>query len=170
MADPKQRIDEPTGTSTVGHEWDGIEELNTPLPRWWLWTFYLCCAWALVYTVFYPAWPGLHGATPGTTGWTSRGQLAQEMAAEQTRRAPMIRAIAETPLEALPGPLQAVAGVIPITRAFEAVRAGLEGTGPVAANLVFAGVGALIAVALAWWFALRQLRRFREEGWISRFT
>ena len=103
MADPKQRIDEPTGTSTVGHEWDGIEELNTPLPRWWLWTFYLCCAWALVYTVFYPAWPGLHGATPGTTGWTSRGQLAQEMAAEQTCRAPMIRAIAETPLEALPG-------------------------------------------------------------------
>ncbi len=74
------------------------------------------------------------------------------------------------PLEALPGPLQAVAGVIPITRAFEAVRAGLEGTGPIAANLVFAGVGALIAVALAWWFVLRQLRRFREEGWISRFT
>lgn len=103
MADPKQRIDEPTGTSTVGHEWDGIEELNTPLPRWWLWTFYLCCAWALVYTVFYPAWPGLHGATPGVTGWSSRGQLAQEMAAEEARRAPMMRGVAETPLEALPG-------------------------------------------------------------------
>ena len=63
-----------------------------------------------------------------------------------------------------------MAQVIPITRAFEAVRAGLEGTGPIAADLLFAGIGALVAVGLAWWFVLRQLRRFRDEGWISRFT
>jgi hypothetical protein len=36
---------------TVGHEWDGIEELNTPLPRWWLWTFYACIVWAIGYVV-----------------------------------------------------------------------------------------------------------------------
>ena len=45
MADNK-RIDEATGTETVGHEWDGIEELDTPMPRWWLWTFYATIAWA----------------------------------------------------------------------------------------------------------------------------
>ncbi|MEQ1687652.1 MAG: cytochrome-c oxidase, cbb3-type subunit III [Sphingopyxis sp.] len=101
MAD-RSRIDEPTGTATVGHEWDGIEELNTPLPRWWLWTFYACIAFAVGYTVLYPAWPGLNGATPGTTGWTSRGQLDQEMAAENARRAPMLRQLAATPLDQLP--------------------------------------------------------------------
>ena len=42
-----KRIDQPTGTETVGHEWDGIEELNTPLPRWWLYLFYICIAFAL---------------------------------------------------------------------------------------------------------------------------
>ncbi len=50
-----KRIDEPTGTETVGHEWDGIEELDTPMPRWWLWTLYATIAWAVVYTVLYPA-------------------------------------------------------------------------------------------------------------------
>ena len=53
-----KRIDEPTGTETVGHEWDGIEELNTPLPRWWLWTFYATIVWAIgLCRSLYPAWP-----------------------------------------------------------------------------------------------------------------
>ena len=101
MAD-QQRIDEATGTSTVGHEWDGIEELNTPLPRWWLWTFYLTIAWALVYVVLYPAWPMVNSATKGMLGWTSRGQLEQELAADAKRRAPVINAIAATPVADLP--------------------------------------------------------------------
>ena len=94
----KQRMDEPTGTQTVGHEWDGIEELNTPLPRWWLWTFYACIVFALGYCVAYPAWPMIDSATKGTLGWSSRGQLADEMAAEARRRAPVMSAIASTPL------------------------------------------------------------------------
>ncbi len=57
------RIDEATGVETVGHEWDGIEELNNPLPRWWLWSFYLCIAFAVGYTVLYPAWPMIDNAT-----------------------------------------------------------------------------------------------------------
>jgi cytochrome c oxidase cbb3-type subunit 3 len=69
-----------SGTETTGHEWDGIKELNTPLPRWWLWTFYGCIIWAIGYTVYYPAWPLIHGATPGIGGYTSRGALVESVA------------------------------------------------------------------------------------------
>jgi len=97
----KARIDEPTGTHTVGHEWDGIEELNTPLPRWWLLTFYATIIFAIGYVIAYPAIPGLHGASKGLLGWSSRGQLDQEMAAEAAKRAPIMSAIAATPLDQL---------------------------------------------------------------------
>ena len=101
MADRK-RIDEPTGTETVGHEWDGIEELNTPLPRWWLLLFYATIVWALGYVVLYPAWPMIESATAGTLGWTSRGELKQQLAAERARRAPVLSAIAAVPVQDLP--------------------------------------------------------------------
>jgi len=103
MADDKKRIDQPTGTETVGHEWDGIEELNTPLPRWWLWTLYATIVWAIAYAIAYPAWPLISEATAGVLGWSSRGQLEQELAAERTRKAPIMQAVAATPIEALPG-------------------------------------------------------------------
>ena len=45
MADNKE-VDQISGVETTGHEWDGIKELNNPLPRWWLWTFYATCIWA----------------------------------------------------------------------------------------------------------------------------
>ena len=51
--------------STTGHQWDGIEELNNPLPRWWLWTFYACVVWGVAYSIAMPAWPLINGATPG---------------------------------------------------------------------------------------------------------
>ena len=98
----QKRIDEATGTSTVGHEWDGIEELNTPLPRWWLWTFYLTIVWALGYVILYPAWPMIDDATKGVLGWSSRGQLEQELAADSKRRAPTVNAIAATDITDLP--------------------------------------------------------------------
>ena len=102
MADLKQRIDEATGTSTVGHEWDGIEELDTPMPRWWLWTFYATIVWGLAYVVLYPAWPMVDSATRGVLGWSSRGDLAKEMAADAKRRAPTVNAIAATAITDLP--------------------------------------------------------------------
>ena len=101
MAEHK-RIDEATGTTTVGHEWDGIEELNTPLPRWWLWTFYATIVWGLAYVVLYPAWPMVNRATEGVLGWSSRGDLVKEMAADAKRRAPTVNAIAATALADLP--------------------------------------------------------------------
>ncbi len=96
-----ERVDAPTGTAFVGHEWDGIEELNTPLPRWWLWTFYFTIVWAIIYTVLYPAWPMIEKATAGTLGWTSHGQLAAEMTAANAKRAPLINALAAVPVEQL---------------------------------------------------------------------
>ena len=97
-----KRIDQPTGTETVGHEWDGIEELNTPLPRWWLWTFYATVVWAIGYVILFPAWPLLTSATEGVLGWTSRGQLEQQVAERQAELAPIHAAIARLPADQLP--------------------------------------------------------------------
>lgn len=74
------------------------------------------------------------------------------------------------PVEALPGGLQAVARAIPLTRAFDATRIGIEGGGLAVGDLLVAALGSLVAVGLAFWFVLRQLRRFRQLGWVTRFT
>ena len=100
MVDQK-RIDEPTGTEFVGHEWDGIRELNTPLPRWWLWTFYATIAWAVVYVILYPAWPMVSKATEGALGWSSRGELAKEMSAAKIARQDKFERIAATDITKL---------------------------------------------------------------------
>jgi cytochrome c oxidase cbb3-type subunit 3 len=98
----RKRIDDKTGTSTVGHEWDGIEELDTPMPRWWLITFFASIVFAAVYVVLYPAWPLVHSATAGVLGWSSRGQLANEVASEGDRKAPVEKALARIQIERLP--------------------------------------------------------------------
>ncbi len=98
-----KHIDDATGVETVGHEWDGIEELNNPLPRWWLLTFYACILFSLGYVVVYPAIPMLSKGTEGLWGWTSRGQFAGELKDETDRRAPLMAALAATPIETLPG-------------------------------------------------------------------
>jgi cytochrome c oxidase cbb3-type subunit 3 len=102
MADEKP-INAATGTELKGHEWDGIQELDTPLPRWWLWTFYATILFAIAYTIAYPAWPMIHSATQGLLGWSSRGALDKELAEREAQVAPIRKAIAETPIEALPG-------------------------------------------------------------------
>ncbi|MEL7319049.1 MAG: cytochrome-c oxidase, cbb3-type subunit III, partial [Pseudomonadota bacterium] len=95
-------IDQATGTEFVGHEWDGIEELNTPLPRWWLWTFYATIAWAAVYVVLYPAWPLISSATAGTLGWSSRGELSKEMQTAEAARQEVFQKINAVALTDLP--------------------------------------------------------------------
>lgn len=97
-----KRIDEPTGTEFVGHEWDGIEELDTPMPRWWLIIFYATVIWGLAFTVFYPAWPLIDSATSGILDWSSREQLAEEMRAVEAERAPIRDALARIQIERLP--------------------------------------------------------------------
>ena len=85
MAEQKE-VDAHSGVETTGHSWDGIKELNNPLPSWWLWTFYATIVFAIVYTVLYPAWPGISQATGGVLGWSSRGELAEEMAAARSEQ------------------------------------------------------------------------------------
>ncbi|MDF3413371.1 cytochrome-c oxidase, cbb3-type subunit III [Sulfitobacter sp. M57] len=81
MSDPtdKKPVDEVTGTETTGHVWDGIEELNNPLPRWWLWALYLTIIWGIGYVIAYPAWPMISKATPGLLGFSTRGEVARDI-------------------------------------------------------------------------------------------
>jgi cytochrome c oxidase cbb3-type subunit III len=80
-------LDHITGTSTTGHEWDGIKELNTPLPKWWLNIFYATIVWALGYFVVYPAWPGISSYTKGVFGYSSRAEVQVELDALKAKRA-----------------------------------------------------------------------------------
>jgi cytochrome c oxidase cbb3-type subunit 3 len=88
-----------TGTDTTGHEWDGIKELDTPLPKWWLLVFYATIAFAVVYSVLYPSWPTLSGYFHGVLGYSSRGQIDKQLADEAARQAPMISKIEATSLQ-----------------------------------------------------------------------
>jgi cytochrome c oxidase cbb3-type subunit 3 len=80
MTDHKEEIDSVSGTATTGHQWDDIKELNTPLPRWWVITFYLTIIWAIGYWILYPAWPLLRSNTTGLLGYSTRASLAVELA------------------------------------------------------------------------------------------
>ena len=73
-------IDKVSGVETTGHEWDGIKELNTPAPRWWLWVFYACVIWSIGYYIFYPSWPTPSGHTKGRLGTTQIQELAKSQA------------------------------------------------------------------------------------------
>jgi len=83
-----------SGTDTTGHEWDGLRELNTPLPLWWLYTFYACIAFAALWVVLYPALP-ISGAT-GLLGWTARGAFPAQQAADAAQREPMMARLRNT--------------------------------------------------------------------------
>jgi len=71
----------PGDPDTTGHEWDGIKEFNNPLPRWWVWVFYATIIWGVIYTIAYPAWPLINSATPGVLGYSTRAEVAAEIAA-----------------------------------------------------------------------------------------
>ncbi len=92
---PEKRHGDP---DTTGHEWDGIEEFNNPLPRWWLWTFYATILWGVGYTIAYPAWPGISSATAGVMGWSTRANVAADIAQAEEANAAINARLAEVEL------------------------------------------------------------------------
>ncbi len=79
MSDNSKKKDEFEGIPTTGHVWDGIREYDNPMPRWWLIVFYLCIAWGAVYTLLFPSWPGINQAWPGLLGYSTRGEVVEEI-------------------------------------------------------------------------------------------
>lgn len=98
--DQQQGADLP---ETTGHVWDGIQELNNPLPRWWLWIFYATIIWGVGYMVLYPAWPLLTSATQGVLGYDSRAQLQSEIDHWKDLNADIDRRLVETDLANIGG-------------------------------------------------------------------
>ena len=86
--------DDVTGTATTQHEWDGITELDTPLPRWWLWTFYITIVWGIGYCIAYPAWPLISSATEGVLGYSSRAEVTQAIEAHAEQNAEIAARVA----------------------------------------------------------------------------
>ena len=87
---------------TTGHSWDGIEEYNNPLPRWWLWIFYATIVYSVGYTIAYPAWPLVSSATQGILGTSASGDTRLDVAREISRfeeaNADIRAELVETPL------------------------------------------------------------------------
>lgn len=80
MSAPEARKNPPKGqVETTGHSWDGIEELDNPMPRWWLWILYATIVWGIGYTIAYPAWPLINGATSGVLGYSARDEVRAEI-------------------------------------------------------------------------------------------
>lgn len=94
---PKQKGD----PETTGHQWDGIEEFNNPLPRWWLWTFYVTIFWAIAYSIAFPAWPMITRATGGLLGWSSRAELLNDLAAVEEANAAINAKLASVELASI---------------------------------------------------------------------
>ena len=100
MSDKK--VDDATGVETTGHSWDGISELNNPLPRWWLWTLYATIIWGIAYTIAYPAWPMISGATEGMLGYSTRGEVATQIAEHEAKNEDLVAQLVAADLETLP--------------------------------------------------------------------
>jgi len=82
----ERKTDDVTGVETTGHEWDGIRELDNPLPRWWLWVWYGCIAFAVGYWILMPAWPGIHGYTKGLLHQSDRVEIGKQLTALDVQR------------------------------------------------------------------------------------
>ncbi len=119
-----------TGKTTTGHEWDGIKELNAPLPRWWLYIFYATIAWSAVWALLYPSFPGFSGHFPGLTGWTQRAAIVEQMTVARAEQAPFLDRIRGASLDEIRHSSELLAYAIAGGRvAFADNCAGCHGSG-----------------------------------------
>ena len=86
--------DNVTGRETTGHDWDGIKELNTPLPSWWVYVFWVCIIWSIGYWEVYPSFPTAHGYLKGMFNVTERSKIEETMANVTAERAPYMARLA----------------------------------------------------------------------------
>ena len=100
MSDNNEKRDD-LDYETTGHSWDGIEEYNKPLPKWWLMIFYACIVWGIGYTIAYPAWPGVKTATAGLLGWSTRANVEQDIQNHEASLAPINERLASVELTAI---------------------------------------------------------------------
>lgn len=91
--------DEITGKATTGHEWDGVKELDTPLPKWWLYVFYATIVWSIGYYVLYPAWPSFSSHTTGVLNYSARSDITRDLREQADQRAPYVSRIRAASLE-----------------------------------------------------------------------
>ncbi|MFZ5722921.1 MAG: cytochrome-c oxidase, cbb3-type subunit III [Pseudomonadota bacterium] len=89
--------DEPPTGESMGHSFDGIEEYNNPMPRWWIGLFWATIVFAIGYLVMYPG----YGKWAGVLGWTQVNQWEKEVAAAEATIAPIFQKFAATPVEQL---------------------------------------------------------------------
>jgi len=102
----EHEVDQATGKTTTGHQWDGIKELNTPLPRWWLWLFYACIVWSFGYWIVYPSWPLVSGYTSGILNYSARGKLAEDVQTANAIRLKQAEGLENASLESIVGNVQ----------------------------------------------------------------
>ena len=94
----RKEIDSHSGTQTTGHEWDGIKELNTPLPRWWVWVFLGTIVWAVGYWILMPSWPLPNGYTHGLLHASERRDVVAALDALKAERSNYEAQLSSTPL------------------------------------------------------------------------
>ena len=92
VAGPEVKVESKAGVNTevntTGHVWDeDLGEYNNPLPRWWMWLFYITIVFGLGYLYLYP---GL-GSYRGSLGWTQVGQFDEEIAAAEKEYGPLFQ-------------------------------------------------------------------------------
>ena len=95
----KPEIDAMTGVPTTGHAWDGIKELDNPLPKWWTYTYLITIAFAAVYLWFYPSFPTGKDSLDGTLGYTERKAVAEKIAEAKAAQSVYVDQIALVPLQ-----------------------------------------------------------------------
>ena len=83
-----------TGQDTTGHEWDGLKELNTPLPKWWLYILWGTVAWSFAWFLLYPSVPWVNGYFHGLLGYSQRAAVDADVRAVAAQRAGVMDRIA----------------------------------------------------------------------------
>jgi cytochrome c oxidase cbb3-type subunit 3 len=97
----KPEFDEITGTETTGHEWDGLKELNRPLPKWWLWVLYASIIWAVGYWIAMPSWPLISSYTKGFLDRSQRAVVTRQVADAKAAQSQYLEKIAASDLSSI---------------------------------------------------------------------